>query len=78
MLNCNLSTSKGMVNGAQGVVKKIWFDQGSNAHRHLPAVIFIKFDGYSGPEHLHGKALIHLGFQLYLQLHDGEQKQENP
>jgi hypothetical protein len=38
------------VNGAQGAVKKIWFDQGSNAHSHLPAVIFIKFDGYSGPE----------------------------
>ena len=39
-----------MVNGAQGVVKKIWFDQGSNARSHLLAVIFIKFDGYSGPE----------------------------
>ena len=31
-------------------MKKIWFDQGSNAHSHLPAVIFIKFNGYSGPE----------------------------
>ena len=50
MLTCNLWTSKGLVNGAQGVVKKIWFDQGSNAHSHLPAVIFVKFDGYSGPE----------------------------
>ena len=48
MLNYNLWTSKGL--GAQGVVKKIWFDQGSNAHSHLLAVIFIKFDGYSGPE----------------------------
>ena len=50
MLNHSLWTSKGSVNGAQGVVKKIWFDQGSNAHSHLSAVIFIKFDGYSGPE----------------------------
>jgi ATP-dependent DNA helicase PIF1 len=50
MLNRNLWTSKGLVNGAQGVVKKIWFDQGSNARSHLPAVVFIKFDGYSGPE----------------------------
>ena len=50
MLNHNLWTSKGLVNGAQGVVKKIWFDQGSNAHSHLPAVVFVKFDGYSGPE----------------------------
>jgi hypothetical protein len=26
--------------------------------------------------HLHGKVLIHPGFQLYLQLHDGRPKQE--
>ena len=49
MLNHNLWTSKGWANGAQGVVKKIWFDHGSNARSHLPAVIFIKFDGY-GPK----------------------------
>src|ERR1700683_4306166 len=50
ILNCNLWTSKGLVNGTQGVVKKIWFDQGSNACSHLPAVVFVKFDGYSGPQ----------------------------
>ena len=53
MLTCNLWTSKGLVNGlvngAQGVVK-IWFDQGSNVHSHLPAVVFVQFDRYSGPE----------------------------
>jgi ATP-dependent DNA helicase PIF1 len=50
VLTHNLWMSKGLMNGAQGVVKKIWFDQGSNAHSHLPAVVFIKFDGYFGPE----------------------------
>ena len=50
VLTCNLWTSKGLVNGAKGVVKKIWFDQGSNAHSHLPAVVCVQFDGYSGPE----------------------------
>jgi ATP-dependent exoDNAse (exonuclease V) alpha subunit len=38
------------VNGAQGVVKIIWFNQRSNSHSHLPVVVFVKFDGYSGPE----------------------------
>ena len=50
MLNCNLWTSKGLVKGAQDVVKKIWCNQGSNAQSHLPAVVFVKFDEYSGPE----------------------------
>ena len=44
------STSKRLVNGAQGVVKRIWFDQGSNSHNQLPAVVFVEFDGYSGSE----------------------------
>ena len=38
------------MNGAQGVVKKIWFDQGSNVRSYLPAVVLVQFDGYSGPE----------------------------
>jgi ATP-dependent DNA helicase PIF1 len=50
MLTCNLWTSKGLVNGAQCVVKKIWFDEGSNACSHLPAVVFVQSDAYSGPE----------------------------
>ena len=50
MLTHNLWISKGLVNGAQGVVKKIRFDQGSSACSHLPAVVFVQFDGYSGPE----------------------------
>jgi ATP-dependent DNA helicase PIF1 len=50
MLTCNLWISKWLVNGAQGVVKKIWFDQGSNVRSHLPAIVFVQFNGYSGPE----------------------------
>ena len=50
MLTCNLWASKRLVNGAQGVVKRIWFDQGSNSHNHLPAVVFVEFDGYFGSE----------------------------
>ena len=42
------SFSLGLVNGTQGIVKKIWFHQGSNPHSHLPAVVFVKFDGYTG------------------------------
>ena len=51
MLTHNLWTSKGLVNGlvngAQGVVKKVWFDQGSNVHSHLPAVVFVQFDRWT-------------------------------
>jgi len=40
--------AQGLVNGAQGIVKKIWFHQGSNPRSHLPAVVFVKFNGYTG------------------------------
>ena len=50
MLTHNLWPSKGLVNGAQGVVKKIWFDQGSDTCSHLPAVVFVQFDGSSRAE----------------------------
>ena len=41
--------NNGLVNGSQGVVKKIWFNHGSNPCSHLPAVVFVEFEGYSGP-----------------------------
>ena len=37
------------MNGAQDVVKNIRFNQGSNSHRHLPGVVFVKFDGPEKP-----------------------------
>jgi hypothetical protein len=71
----NLWTSKGLANGAQGVVKIIWFNQGSNSYSHLPVVVFVEFDGYSGPE-TPGKVSVLLGSKLYQQLQDGRLKQE--
>jgi len=40
----------GLVNGSQGVVKKIWFNHGSNPRSHLPAVVFVECEGYTGPQ----------------------------
>jgi hypothetical protein len=40
----------GLVNGSQGVIKKIWFNRGSNPCSHLPAVVFVEFQGHTGPE----------------------------
>jgi ATP-dependent exoDNAse (exonuclease V) alpha subunit len=48
MLTRNLWTSKGLVNGSQGIVKKVWFRPRSNPQTHLPDVVFVKFEGYTG------------------------------
>ena len=40
----------GLVNGSQGVVKNIRFDHGSNPQSHLPAVVFVEFQGYTGSQ----------------------------
>lgn len=39
----------GLVNGSQGVVKKIWFTHRSNPKKELPSVVFVNFPGYTGP-----------------------------
>jgi len=39
------------VNGAQGIVKRIWFNQNSDPRRDLPSVVFVDFNpGYTGPD----------------------------
>jgi ATP-dependent exoDNAse (exonuclease V) alpha subunit len=48
MITRNLWTSKGLVNGAQGTVKKIWFSPGTDPHKDLPAVVFVACPDYSG------------------------------
>ncbi|KAJ6620451.1 hypothetical protein B0H10DRAFT_1946006 [Mycena sp. CBHHK59/15] len=52
MITRNVWTSKGLVNGAQGTVKKIWFTPGSNPQINLPSVVFVECnkDSYSGPD----------------------------
>jgi hypothetical protein len=42
--------STGLVNGAQGTIKKIWFQPGSNPQMNLPSVVFVQCDegAYSG------------------------------
>jgi ribosomal protein L24 len=49
MIRKNLWTSKGLVNGAQGLVKAIWYTPNSNPRNgDLPAVIFVSCPEYSG------------------------------
>ena len=43
-----LIIKSGLVNGAQGIVKKIWFQHGKNPKKDLPAVIWVDVKGYTG------------------------------
>jgi hypothetical protein len=49
-LCCPSNYQTGLVDGAQGIVKKIWFHPGSNPQMNLPAVVSVQCDegGYSG------------------------------
>jgi hypothetical protein len=52
MIKRTLWTSQWLVNGAQGVIQKIWYAPNSNPKKgHLPAVIFVSCPDYSGKKH---------------------------
>jgi hypothetical protein len=41
----------GLVNGSQGIVRKIWYSGDPNPHSPnpaLPSVVFVEWDGYKG------------------------------
>jgi ATP-dependent DNA helicase PIF1 len=40
----------GLVNGSQGIVKKICYSPNANPRTELPVVVFVHFPGYSGPQ----------------------------
>ncbi|KAK7034241.1 hypothetical protein R3P38DRAFT_2519159, partial [Favolaschia claudopus] len=54
MITRNVWTSKGLVNGAQGVVRKLWYYPGSNPRDVLPAVVSVECNEgvYSGQHEL--------------------------
>ena len=39
-----------MVNGSQGIVKKICYSPTANPRTDLPSIVFVQFPGYSGPQ----------------------------
>lgn len=39
----------GLVNGSQGIIKKIYYKETSDPLLHLPAIVFVYFPSYSGP-----------------------------
>jgi hypothetical protein len=40
-----------IMNGCQGIIKKIWFSPGANLQKALPSVVFVECDGYTGNLH---------------------------
>ena len=48
MITRNIWTSKGLVNGAKGTVRKIWYNPSSIPSKDLSAVVFVEVPDYTG------------------------------
>jgi hypothetical protein len=49
MLTYNLWTEAGLSNGVQGIIYDIGWATDADAHKSLPFVVWVVFDGYNGP-----------------------------
>src|SRR3546814_403827 len=58
MLRMNICVSRGLVNGAVGVVHNIVYDEGTKPPNDLPFCILVQFDSYSGPSCVIGIARV--------------------
>lgn len=57
MVTRNLWTSHGLVNGAQGTVRKIIYDPTATPGEDLPAVVLVQVNGYTGMSTLQSHAV---------------------
>jgi len=51
----NSNSHSGLVNGSQGVVKKIWYAPGAGPKIDLPSVVFVECKGYKGETNSSGQ-----------------------
>ncbi len=49
------NSHSGLVNGSQGIVKKIWYAPGADPKNDLPSVVFVECEGYKGETNSSGQ-----------------------